>query len=112
MTSREVVIGLSQFLSEHARSNYNEQESINKASGVVWTWPEWKGWLLRKFNPEEKIMRKMQEYRSCIQGRHDVDQYYAEFLELCNYCASKGSDVEQKVQFLAGPQSRVEVGGA
>ena len=34
-----VVIGLSQFLSEHARSNFNEQESINKASGVAWTWP-------------------------------------------------------------------------
>ena len=56
-------------------------------------------------------MRKMQEYRSLVQGRRTVDEYYADFLELRNYCASKGSDVEQKVQFLAGlnPELKLEV---
>ena len=46
-----------------------------------------------------------------MQGRRTVDEYYADFLELRNYCASKGSDVEQKVQFLAGlnPELKLEV---
>ena len=56
-------------------------------------------------------MCKMHEYRSLVQGRRSVDEYFADFLELRNYCASKGSDVEQKVQFLAGlnPELKLEV---
>ena len=111
VTSAEIVAGLSQFLKGHARTVFNEQESLNAATRTVWTWPAWRTWLTNKFNPEEKIMRKMHEYRSLVQGRRSVDEYYAEFLELRNYCASKGSDVEQKVQFLAGlnPELKLEV---
>ena len=84
VTSREVVSGLSQFLKGHARTVYNEQEALNAASHTVWDWPDWKLWLVNKFNPEEKVMRKMQEYRSLVQGRRSVDEYYSDFLELRN----------------------------
>ena len=97
VTSAEVVAGLSQFLKGHARTVFNEQETLNAETRTVWTWPAWRSWLVNKFNPEEKVMRKMQEYRSLVQGRRTVDEYYADFLELRNYCASKGSDREQKV---------------
>ena len=111
VTSAEVVSGLSQFLKGHARTVFNEQESLNAATRTVWTWPAWRAWLTNKFNPEEKVMRKMQEYRSLVQGRRSIDEYFADFLELRNYCASKGSDVEQKVQFLGGlnPELKLEV---
>ena len=111
VTSAEVVAGLSQFLKGHARTVFNEQETLNAETRTVWTWPAWRSWIVNKFNPEEKVMCKMQEYRSLVQGRRTVDEYYADFLELRNYCASKGSDREQKVQFLAGlnPELKLEV---
>ena len=36
----EVVFGLSQFLKGHARTVFNEQETLNKASHTNWTWPD------------------------------------------------------------------------
>ena len=84
VTSAEVVAGLSQFLKGHARTVFNEQESLNAATRTVWGWPAWRLWLTNKFNLEEKVMHKMQEYRSLVQGRHSVDEYYTDFLALHN----------------------------
>ena len=44
----------------------------------------------------------MHEYRNCIQGHRNVEEYYLEFLTLREYLPSKGTDVDQKVQFMGG----------
>jgi hypothetical protein len=107
----EVSRALPAFLCGTAKSDYNEKRTKNAEAGLVWTWDEWKPWLAEKFNPQSKVMRKMAEYRRCAQGRRTVDEYYTEFLELRNFCASKGTDEEQKVQFLSGlhPELREKV---
>ena len=73
---------------------------------------DWKSWLSRVFNPATKIMRKMNEYASCIQGRRSVDDYLEEHLLLRSFCTSKGDDQSQKLQFLRGlhPELYEEVG--
>ena len=53
--------------------SYNEQLDSNDVANVVWSWREWKAWFVRKFNPETKVLRKMNEYRNCAQGRSSVD---------------------------------------
>ena len=56
VTAEEVVTGLSQFMTGHARANFNEQERVNRGTGAVCDWLDWKAWLSRVFNPNTKIL--------------------------------------------------------
>ena len=98
----EVVRALPNFVTKQARVFFLDQLETNELDEVVWDWPAWRAWFVAKFNPESKILRKMAEYRRCAQGRRSVDEYHEEFLELRSFCASKGDDLSQKVQFLSG----------
>ena len=98
----EVLCALPLFVSRQALEFFQDQEEANLDADVVWDWPQWKAWFVEKFNPPSKVMRKMQEYRRCLQGRQSVDEYLLEHLRLRSFCVTKGDDVEQKVQFLSG----------